>query len=230
MDEKDGFVGEREGVEGQKRYVLKRVGNVLPNSYLQKCAFIFPKQRRTDHQHLIVLDQQIARFGSKRMVATFFISRFLQCNVGLNGREKTEIFVWETYDWIESKRKTWPEEQVECMETIISTALQAQLVDIDDIARNTITNPDEQEEYMQVLREKLQVDGFNELVFQPDASVLTQTEYTVIEGDNDLRIQVRSDSVGDGRTLSVTRDGATNTYVITIRTTNYQRKRKLGRR
>lgn len=230
MDEKDGFVGERDDIGGQKRYILKRVGNVLPNGYLQKCAFILPIQKRTDRQHLIVLDQQTARFGSKRIAASFFTSQFLQCNVGLNSREKTEAFVWASYDWIDGKKKIWPEEQVERLETRISTALQAQLIDIDDIARNNIANPDEQVEYMRVLREKLQVDGFNELVFQPDASVLTQTEYTVIEGDNDLRIQVRSDSVGDKKTLLVTKDDATNTYVITIRTTAYQRKRKLGRR
>lgn len=101
LDPEDGFVGYREEVNGQIRTVLRRVEDVLPTGELQKCAFIAPISMRESLEYdLKVLDQQSSRFAAKQLVASFFISDFLQCKVGLNQADKTAKFVYLSRDWI----------------------------------------------------------------------------------------------------------------------------------
>ncbi len=230
MDPEDGFVGERQKVKGGVRIVLRRVPNVLPNSELQKCAFILPKRSRTSKRHLIVLDQQTARRGARRMVATFFVSNFLQCKVDLNKKEKTNAFIFGSFDFSGSKKGVWAEEQRERLETRVMEALQSSPIDVEVVARGAIQGPVEQDEYIEYVRKQMQVDGFEDLVFEPDPDLLNQQEYLVIEGDDELKIRILADAVGANKTLSYTVDEATNTHNVMIRTAEWKAVRVRGKR
>lgn len=230
MDPEDGFIGDREETEEGVRIILRRVPNVLPNSELQKCAFILPQDSRTNKRHLIVLDQQTARRGAMRMVATFFVSKFLQCRVDLNKKEKTNAFVVGSFDFSGSKKGVWTEEQREKLDAAVATALESDSVDVELVARTAISNPDEQEEYIKYIRSQMQGDGFEDLVFETDPDARNQQDYFVVEGDNELKIRVRADAVGANKTLEFQKDEATNTHIATVRTVGWKAGRVRGKR
>lgn len=228
MDPEDGFVGERETVNGLVRFVLRRVPDVLPTGELQKCAFILPKDLRASLDYdLKVLDQQAARYGSRRMVASFFIKDFLQCKVGLNKEDKTKSFVFGSHDWVTQKEDVWAEEDVERFKRRVTTSVQDNIVNITDFAQAIISEPEDQDDYLQFMRDK---EGLEELTFEPDPEERRRlTKYTWFEGDNGLLIRVETDAIGPDKTLDPGKRDSTGLRTITIKTTNWERKPKRGR-
>ncbi len=104
MDPEDGFVGERVEVNGKVQITLKRVKDVIPTGELQKCAFVLPHELRNENLHLKVLDQQAARYGIRRLVASFFLHDFLQCKVLINPSDQTRIFLYGSLGLVKRKR------------------------------------------------------------------------------------------------------------------------------
>lgn len=230
MDPSDGFVSERREENGHVQIVLRRVEDVLPNSELQKCAFVLPPKARTNERHLIVLDQQITNRGGSRTVATFFISDFLQCKVDLNNREKTQVFFVGSRDFRGQKKAIWSEEQTASFDATIEAALQNLSIDVAALARIAVQEVAEQDEYIEYIRGQMRADGFEDLVFEPDQTMRNQKNYVVILGDEELKIRVEADAVGKGKTLEFTKNEATGQTEIIIMTAKFEKKEKRGKR
>jgi len=230
MDPDDGFVSEVQEINGQVQIVLKRVKNVLPNGELQKCAFILPATIRKPVRHLIVLDQQVTNRGGNRMVATFFISDFLQCKVDLNNKEKTTAFFYGSRDFRDSKKGEWSEPQRENFDNTIEAALQNASIDVAAVARIALPDPPQQEEFVEYVRGQMRADGFDDLVFEPVSNFYNQKNYVVIEGDEDLKIRVLAEAVGEGKMLEFTENKATGKTEIKIQTTEFKKKEQRGKR
>jgi hypothetical protein len=226
MDPEDGFVGERELVDGQIRVVLRRVPDVLPTGELQKCAFILPPDLREERGHdLIVLDQQAARYGMRRLVASFFLKNFLQCKVGFEKEDQTHTFIYQSRAWVSQKEATWPTEDVVYFKQRTIDAVQAHVVDVTAFAQEVIKDPDEQDEYLAHMRR----EGLEELTFEPDpAERMRWTEFAWFRGDDGLQVRIKSEAIGEDKTLHWELDGATNTYFVTIRTANWERFLRRG--
>ena len=225
LDPEDGFVGDREEVDGQVRIVLRRIKDVLPTGELQKCAFIAPiSMRESLGYDLNVLDQQSSRYAARQLVASFFISGFLQCKVGLNQADKTRNFVYLSRDWVD--KKDWPAEDKERFRSYVSEAINNNIVDTISVAQAVIASQEEQDEYVEYIKE----NGLEELAFEPDPEERRKLmQYVWFEGDYDLRIKIDKDAIGSGKTLEYRKDESTNQWVITIRTTIWENKIKRGR-
>ena len=227
MEPHDGFVGKRENVNGQTRVVLERVPEVLPTIELQKCAFILPASLRQESTYdLIVLDQQAARYGIRRPVASFFQTSFLQCKTGLRPKEQTHLFIIQSQAWIDQHRADLSLQEVELFKQRLPEAVQANLVDVTAFALELLADPALQENYLSYLQKK----GLDELTFEPDPQEREKwANYSWFQGDDELQVRIRSNAVGDGRTLSWRKDESTNTYIVTIRTTNWEEFLKRSR-
>jgi len=230
MDEKSGFVGDPQTVDGKTRIVLRKVPNVLTNSDLQKCAFVLPKERQTDRRHLIVLDQQIANYGSRLPAASFFIGKFLQCEVGGNAREKTRVFNIRSSTWADGEKGVWSDEQIEEFKEQVREAIRGSLVDVEAIAHMAIEDPDDQKAYVEYVRSGMEQAGFYDLVFRPDPKALKLVEYVHFEGDNGLNISIQADAFGPDKTLTYEYDERTGIRTLRIRSSNWAETRKLGSR
>lgn len=230
VDPEDGYIVRPESLDGGVRGVLEHIPNILTTGELQKCAFILPQGARTKRRHLIVLDQQTARRGAMRMVATFFVSTFLQCSVDLNKREKTNAFVLGSYEFAAKKIGEWPEEQREGLYQNVQQALQAKRINVELVAQNAIEEEEAQEEYIEFIRNKMRAEDLGGLVFDTDPDVRDEQDYILIEGDNDLKIRIRADAVGARKTLQFEKDEATNKHVIKITTGRWKMERVRGKR
>jgi nucleoid-associated protein YejK len=222
MDPEAGFVGERITTqEGKVQTVLKQVDAVLPTGDLQKCAFILPASQRQDGLHLRVLDQQAARYGVSRLVASFFLVNFLQCDVVINPADQTKAFLYGSQEWVETRRGIWPDADINRFNQAAGEALQNEQIDLTEYAKTVIGPSGEQDEYLGYMRKQ----GIRDLTFQPDPEVRTRlTQYVWFEGDDGLKIRINSDAIGAGKTLDPREDPNTNTWTVTIRTSNWIRK------
>lgn len=223
MDAQDSFVGHPEEVHGQVRIVLQLVKDVLPVAELQKCAFILPSRLRSARRDLIVLDQQTARYGARRVVASFFSTAFLQCRVQLNQLETTKTFYLSSFDWLEGKRQLWPQQEVRRFEDAVRNSLQAQEINVPVIAQAAIRQPADRDEYIDHVKQKLEVEELAGLVFEPDPTYQQRIDYVQFEGDAGLKIKIRADQIGPNRMLQEEFDEATNTHNIVIRSTHLKR-------
>lgn len=206
-------------------YCSEACERCIPTGELQKCAFVVPMQSRENVGYdLKVLDQQAARFGAKQLIASFFITDFLQCKVGLNPGDRTRVFVYASREWVD--KKEWPEDEKVRFKTHISEVIQDNIVDSASVAQAVISQPIEQDEYLGYLKDK----GLEELTFEPDPEERRRLmQYMWYEGDNGLRIRIDKEAIGPGKTLEYTRDDNTNTWIITIRTTQWQDQIRRGR-
>lgn len=225
LDPEDGFVGEREEVNGQIRIVLRRVKDVLPTGELQKCAFIVPNNMRESLGYdLKVLDQQSSRYAARQLVASFFINDFLQCKVGLNQADKTINFVYLSRDWV--NKKDWPAEDKERFKNYVSEVINNNIVDTASVAQAVIASQEDQDDYVEYIKE----NGLDELAFEPDPEERRKLiQYVWFEGDYGLTIKIKKDAIGPGNTLEYRKDESTNQWLITIRTTIWEDKIRRGR-
>lgn len=216
MDPQDSFIAVEENVGRKRRLILKQVKEVLPIGELQKCAFILPESLRKKRD-LIVLDQQQAGYGSRLAVATFFSKDFLQCNVSLNEREMTKAFKSTSYDWIDSKKKTWDEETREGFKDALKSLLVPRTVRVVPFAQETIAQPEEQKEYIETLR----AANLN-LVFERHQEEAEKPPITQFVGDENLRVRINSDAVGPGKMLDYKFNNATQLWTVTIKTATWE--------
>jgi nucleoid-associated protein YejK len=224
MDPQDSFVTEEERVGQNRRLVLKRVRDVMPIGELQKCAFILPESLRDKRRDLIVLDQQQARYGARRLVASFFSKDFLQCRVGLNEREMMQAFMDASYDWIGRKRDVWPDEEIEAFKDALESLRGKRMIRVVAFAHAAIEDPAEQDDYLEKLLQYLRAEKLQDMVFVPAPSLAKGKQVLQIEGDDALTLRINKDAVGQGKTLYYERDQASNNWVITIKTINLRER------
>lgn len=220
MDPQDSFITVEKNVGGKRQYVLEKVADVMPIGELQKCAFILPAADRARQRDLIVLDQQQARYGAGRMVASFFSNNFLQCKVGLNERELTQGFLGLSSDWIDGKKGILEDEEISEFKDALQSHSLRKTINIAHFAQAAIEEPDLQEEYLKKVVEGLRAEKLQDLVFKPDPSVIKRPQILHLLGDNNLKISIASDAVGPGKTLDYNKDESLNYWVIEIKTTN----------
>jgi nucleoid-associated protein YejK len=216
MDPEDSFTAVEEKVGDKRRLVLKQVRDVMPIGELQKCAFILPESLRKK-KDLIVLDQQQAGYGSRRMVASFFSKDFLQCEVGLNEREMTATFITTSYDWIESKKASWTEDLQQGFKDALKTVLANKTVKVVPFAQDAIKDPVEQEEFIEKLRSQSL-----DLTFKPDKVTAAKPPIVQYAGDNNLRVRINRDDVGHNKMLEAKHNKATQLWTITIKTAKWK--------
>jgi hypothetical protein len=221
MDPEDGFVGERVTVRGKSQVVLRRVANVLPRGELQKCAFILPPEMRTMRDFdLRVLDQQIDRQRTWRLVASYFSTRFLECEVEYDPQDRTRAFFFRSHEWLQT-REHWPKADLNRAHREVKGSLRGDRVDATVVAQEAIHERAEQDEYLKFLQNR----GVRELVFTPDPKERDRLlRYTTFEGDNGLRVRIETDAVGRGQTLWWEREPDTGMTVVTIRTKQWDER------
>lgn len=230
MDPEDGFVGKSETLpDGTTRIILERVSDVLPVNELQKSAFVLSADGRTLNKHLVVLDQQNARRGGTQMAASFFTKDFLQCQVGLNVQEQTNAFIYTAFEFGREKEGEWEEGKKELFTNAAEAALNGNEIDIANFAESFLDDEGEQEEFIERVKTQMKTEDSGDLIFQPDTSFQTQRQLKVIEGDNDLKISILADAVGEDKTLSVHLT-ADNQHEIRIKTAKFVEKIKLGKK
>jgi hypothetical protein len=221
MDPEDGFVSERELVPGGVRYILRRVPDVLPAVELQKCAFILPQTRAEELGYdLRVLDQQAARYGASRLVASFFIKNYLECEVNLNARDRTLTFVNESSRWIDRQEGIWEKDEIDRFKRLAFEFLEADTLDVTAFSNSAIAQPDDQDDYLEWVVER----GLDELAFEPDLEIRVKyTEYIWFLGDYGLKVRISPEGIEDGGILTIDRDEHLNLYRITINTIRWDR-------
>ena len=220
------FAARFQRVDGRRTMILQPVEDVLPTGDLQKSAFILPADERARRGcDLRVLDQQIARFGARRPVASFFTDRFLGCRVSLTGADLTSRFVYDSARWLRTVEEAWPVGEAALFKERLRTALRDQQVDLTAFAAGTISDPGQQEAYLAYMVDQ----GPGQLTFTPDPGErrrwLNRVTY---EGDNDLEVRIDPAAVGPGKTLQAAFDPATGLWTITIRSSRWQEKMVKG--
>lgn len=228
MDPQDGFTSEwQQTPEGKNLSMLKRIPDVLPSGELQKCAFILPQAlRREKGFDLWVLDQQAARYGIRRMVASFFLVDFLQCQVEFDRADLTQAFIYDSQEWVDRKKGQWPDAEINEFKEQVIARVQDKTVDVTAFAQTAIADAAEQEEYLEHLRAR----GLRQLAFPPDAQVRARfSRYVYFEGDNGLQVRIDPNAIGAGKTLVHEYDDHTKTHTIRIRTATWAEKYKKGR-
>jgi len=218
MDPQDSFITDEEKVGAKRRLVLKQVRDVMPIGALQKCAFILPEALRKKRRDLIVLDQQQAHYGTTQVVASFFSKDFLQCEVGFTPAETTRAFLDASSAWIDSKKDEWHPADVEAFRENLQSALQRKTVSIVNFAQTLIEEPEDQNDYLDKVLGSLKARGFHDRVFRPPPNLATRPVVLQIEGDDGLRLRIRNDAVGAGKTLNYEYDEAMATWNIVIHT------------
>ncbi len=224
MDQHSGLVGDIIETNGKTRAVLKPALGVLTNNDVQKCAFILPKDRRTDRRDLVVLDQRRARSGAHRVAVTFFVTKFLQATVGVDPRTMTETFYRESRNWIVDNRTRVSEDEAATLDARVHAALTEVQIDIDALAGATLEAPELQDDYVSYMREKLREQDVDDLVFQPDPTFVPKQRYLTFSGDNGLKIRVFEDAFGPGKTLDYHEDSATGRITVEINTRTLERR------
>ncbi len=140
MDPQDGFTSEwLQTPEGKNLSMLKRIPGVLPSGELQKCAFILPQALREEKGFdLWVLDQQAARYGIRRMVASFFLVDFLQCQVEFDRADLTQAFIYDSQEWVDRKKGQWPDTEINEFKEQVIARMQDKTVDVTAFAQAAI--------------------------------------------------------------------------------------------
>jgi hypothetical protein len=221
MDPQDGFVGELEAVNGNLRYVLRSVPDVLPRTNLQKCAFIAP-EARSEHlgYDLKVLDQQAVKYGLYQLVASFFLTDFLQCRIDLNAGDKTKLFVYGSKRWLQQKLDQWPRAEIERFREFVTDTVQGPTIDVAGFAQRAVSAQDEQIAYLDYMKQQ----GLDDFSFDSDPQQSDKlAAYTYFEGSRGLRVRIETDALAVPQFFNADLDPVTNEWVVTIRTPVWNR-------
>ena len=220
MDPTGGFVSRLQRVGELRQVVFEPVQDVLPTGELQKCAFVLPPGLSKGLGHdLTVLDQQLARYGARRQMASFFTEDFLQCDVGLNREDKTNAFVYGSREFALDKEE-WTKEQVEEFHRAVDSHVQGPEVDVERVARQFVPKKD-QDSYVNFLKEQKQL---TDLVFKPDDKRAKRlTRYVWFEGVHGLKVRIDPRHIGPRRTLYHKYNARTGKHEITIRTITWKK-------
>jgi hypothetical protein len=218
MEPENGYFIEKVTVNNKTRAVFKQVRDIFPTKELQKCAFILPRNLRKKMKYdLIVLDQQTARYGIRRPVASFFQTGFLNCRTDLNSSEQTYLFINLSKAWIDEFEGTIPVKDAERFKQRITVAADSNVVDVASFAQEVLSEVSDQEAYISYMQEK----GLESLTFVPDPEEVKKwTEYSCFVGDNDLEIRILTSAIGKDLTLEWEEDkkkGVTNVKIKTLK-------------
>jgi hypothetical protein len=228
MDPEDGFVGREERVGEQIRIVLEKVKDVLPTGELQKCAFILPTMGREEAAcDLVVLDQQPQYLGGTRQVASYFLHEFLGAERDLTNRDLTRGFLQGVNRWAEDKFLIgdWTLERTENLKrAAIETVKNQRLIDIPAFINQQLDNELEEDSFLQELTLDLSKAGrVTNLVFPPDPELQVKlTKVRKYRGDHELEVRVKIGANVPDDLLTHEFDRATQTHIITIRTTEWK--------
>lgn len=218
LDPQSGFRGVTRRVGSQTQVVLQEVTDVLTAGELQKCAFIVPPPQRGVLGHdLVVLDQQTGRFNNIRQVASFFLTSFLQCKVGLNRADLTYRFVQGSIAWVDTQMSWDGAAKLRFKERIYQVVANEK-VDVVAVANEIIAADDQREAYIQCLRDQ----ELQELTFQPDPEMRERLmEFVTFEGDDSLRLRVRQSTLEQGDIVRQ-ESNPDGSWTITIRTNTWR--------
>jgi len=222
MDPTQAFTSRQETINGQLRIVFEAVGEVMPTGELQKCAFVLPKKVADQRGYdLIVLDQQVARYGVHKLVSSFFLDRFLRCTPSLEIAETNRAFILGSQAFAEKMKNQWPEEVQHRFHEAIAQAVQQPQIDVSQVAAQHVP-PEAQNDYLEFLRQQ---HHLTQLVFGQDPhTARTLTAMTEFLGDRGLRVIAPADDVGPGRMVDPKKDPVTGDWVVTIRTALWRPK------
>ncbi|MFN2136867.1 MAG: nucleoid-associated protein [Candidatus Promineifilaceae bacterium] len=220
MEPQASFAGDFEQVNGGRRFVLSPVDNVMPTGELQKSAFVLPPAERARRGYdLRVVDQQVARFGARRPVASFFTTQFLGCQVVLNDADLSRQFYYGSHGWLKEAGAEWTPLQTAVFNEALRASLLDVRVDLDAFASRAIEDPAQQADYLEAMVE----GGMTQLSFAPDeASRQRWAAQRVFSGDNNLWLRVDAQAVGPGLTVDPRRNPATGLWTVTITTDTWQ--------
>lgn len=228
MDPESGFVGRTQKVGEHVRIALEQVEDVLPSGELQKCAFVLPLSLRGEAGcDLLVLDQQSQDTGGNRQVATFFIDEFLFAERDLSSDDLTRGFLRHVDSWSQSQLRTghWTSEQSDQFRLSAVDAVQTQkLLDIPAFATENLNDAELEKTFVEELSSKLSTIGrVTNLVFPPSQQIRNQLQKSrTYKGDFGLKVILPSNLNVGSDLIKQEYDPATNTFVITIRTSMWQ--------
>jgi hypothetical protein len=165
MDPQDGFTTQEVEENGQRRYELERVPEVLPRTDLQKCAFVLPPSERDGQGEgfdLKVLDQQISTRRGRKAAATFFTHGFLQCTVNFNLRDKNNIWYEASYDYASEAEDQgeMTSQEAARFKGRVNDYMHDDEIDVTEFAERTL-DEEEREHYYGTLEER----GLEDTVF-----------------------------------------------------------------
>ena len=220
VDPEDGFAGERVEINGKVQTVLRRIKNVIPTGELQKCAFILPSELRNNNFHLKVLDQQAARYGIKKLVASFFMVDFLQCDVVINPSDQTNIFIYGSQEWVNGKQEIWSQNDINLFIEQTQSIVQNEIVNIAEFAQGVIPTIDEQDDYIDYMIH----NGVRDLTFAPDPNTRNRlTKYSWFEGENNLLVRIDPEAIGEQKTLFAEYNPNERVWKVNLSTSKWER-------
>lgn len=222
LDAHDSFVDRQVRVKGKLMIELRKVVDVLPTGGVQKCAFVLPEDLKENRGYnLKVLDLQQPRGGGSPAVASFFSKDFLQCKVVLPPPAQQDIFVRANSEYIDKKKGEWDIEEIENFEKHVLEALESDELDIDSFAEETIQDDEEQNEYKEFIESK---KHFPKMLNFASDSLIRGVPKLTFTGVNGLRVEINADAVGDGKTLSYSKDENLMIWNVKINTVTWRRK------
>lgn len=224
MDPQDGFTAQEVEENGQRRYELERVPEVLPRTDLQKCAFVLPPSKRNGQGEgfdLKVLDQQINTRRGRKAAATFFTSGFLQCTVNFNLDDKNSIWYEASYDYADKAedRGEMTSKEASRFKGRVNDYMHDDEIQVAEFAERTIDDEEEREKYYGALAER----GLEDTVFgvseKVRGRVANQRKFV---GDNGLKVEIDSEHYDS--MVETEEDEETGEVVVTIRTGVWREK------
>lgn len=223
MDPQDGFTTQEVEENGQRRYELERVPEVLPRTDLQKCAFVLPLSQRDGQGEgfdLKVLDQQINTRRGRKAAATFFTRGFLQCTVNFNLEDKNSIWYEASYDYADEAEETGEMTSREAarFRGRVNDYMHDDEIDVTEFAERTL-NEEEREHYYDTLEER----GLEDTVFGVSEKVRDRVaNRRTFVGDNGLKVELDREHYDD--MIEVEEDEETGETIVTIRTGAWREK------
>lgn len=226
LDRQSAFRGVARPVGGQMRVVLEEADDVLTRGDLHKCAFLLPVAARPAAGYdLIVLDQQSGHYNATRQVASFFLTLFLQSEVGLNRVEMTQAFVGGSREWLHDQ-EGWSDADRLRFEDRVFQVVTGEQVDVVAFADEALPDLARREAYVAYLQNR----GVQELVFSPDPRERRRlADFVTYTGDNGLRVRVRREGYGAGRTVDPSQPDEDGYKIIKLRTRVWSDSQVRGR-
>lgn len=225
MDPQDGFTTQEVEENGQRKYELERVPEVLPRTDLQKCAFVLPPSKRNGQRgggfDLKVLDQQINTRRGRKAAATFFTSGFLQCTVNFNLDDKNSIWYEASYDYADKAedRGDMTSEEASRFKGRVNDYMHDDEIQVTEFAERIIDDEEKRERYYDDLAER----GLEDKVFGVSEKVRDRVaNRRTFVGDNGLKVEI--DREHYDHMIDTEEDEETGEMVITIRTGVWREK------
>lgn len=127
----------------------------LPGSgqKIQKAAFIKPI-RENETYNLMVLDKQRKYKKDEEYGANYFINNFLNCDIVINERDNTKLFVYESEQWIRKALDENPMQAIKVRDEIKKTLLEDEAVNIDEFSEKVFDDKDLKDSFSTELKMK----------------------------------------------------------------------------